>query len=66
MISSSVRRLTTGVHVIAVGHSEPGGTLAASTVEQGATLPQIQAAPSRSATGSCDPSAVASALALGG
>jgi uncharacterized protein DUF5666 len=66
MVSSSVGRLETGVQVIVVGHSEPDGTLAASTVEQGATLPQIQTPPSRSATGTCDPSTVASALAFGG
>jgi hypothetical protein len=34
-------------------------------VEQGATLPQIQTPPSRSATGTCAPSGVASAIALG-
>lgn len=66
MVSSSVGRLTTGVHVIAVGHSEPDGTLAASTVEQGVNLPSVQMVPGKSVTGTCDPSAVASALALGG
>jgi Domain of unknown function (DUF5666) len=61
-----VGQLRTGVHLIAVGQPGPDGTLAASTVEQGATLPSIEVPPSRSATGTCDPSAVASALALGG
>jgi Domain of unknown function (DUF5666) len=66
MVASSVGHLTTGVHVIVVGHSEADGTLAASTVEQGATLPSVQMVPGKSATGTCDPSAVASALAFGG
>jgi hypothetical protein len=61
-----VGALRTGVHLIAVGRSGPDGTLAASTVEQGASLPQIETPPSRSAAGTCDPSGVASAMALGG
>lgn len=65
MVASSAGHLTTGTPVIAVGHSQPDGALAASTVEQGTTLPQIESAPSRSAAGGCDPSSVASALALG-
>ncbi len=63
---SNVGQLRTGVHVIAVGQSGPHGTLAASTVDQGATLPQVETPPSRSAAGTCDPSGVASAMALGG
>ena len=63
---SNVGQLRTGVHVIAVGRSGPHGTLAASTVDQGATLPQVETPPSRSAAGTCDPSGVASAMALGG
>jgi hypothetical protein len=66
MVTSSVGHLTTGVHVIVVGHSEADGTLAASTVERGATLPSVQMVPGKSATGTGDPSAVASALAFGG
>jgi hypothetical protein len=61
-----VEQLRTGVHLIAVGQAGPDGTLAASTVDQGATLPQIETPPSRSATGTCDPTEVASALAFGG
>jgi hypothetical protein len=61
-----VGQLRTGVHLIAVGQAGPDGTLAAATVDQGATLPSIAVPPSRSATGTCDPSAVASALAFGG
>lgn len=63
---SNVGQLRTGVHVIAVGQSGPQGTLAASTVDQGASLPQVETPPGRSATGTCDPSGVASAMALGG
>jgi hypothetical protein len=62
----SIGQLRTGVHLIAVGQSGPDGTLAASTVEQGASLPSIETVPSRSVTGTCDPSSVASAMALGG
>jgi hypothetical protein len=65
LTSGRVGQLRTGVHLIAVGQAGPDGTLAAATVDQGATLPQIETAPSRSATGTCDPSGVASALALG-
>jgi Domain of unknown function (DUF5666) len=63
---SSAGQLRTGVHVIAVGQSGPDGTLAASAVEQGATLPQIETPPGRSATGTCNPAAVASTMAFGG
>jgi hypothetical protein len=63
---ASLGQLRTGVRVIAVGQSGPDGTLTASTVEQGATIPQIETPPSRSAAGTCDPSGVASAIALGG
>jgi hypothetical protein len=60
-----VGQLRTGVHLIAVGQAGPDGTLAASAVEQGASLPQLETPPSRSATGTCDPTGVASALAFG-
>jgi hypothetical protein len=63
---SNVGQLRTGVHIIAVGQAGPDGTLAASTVDQGATLPQVETPPSRSAAGTCDPTGVASAMALGG
>lgn len=63
---ASFGQLRTGVRVIAVGQSGPDGSLAAATVEQGATLPLIQTPPRRSAAGTCDPSGVASAIALGG
>jgi hypothetical protein len=66
LVAASFGQLRTGVRVIAVGQSAPDGDLAASTVEQGATLPQIKTPPSRSAAGTCAPSGVASAIAMGG
>jgi len=45
---------------------DSGRVTSAASVDQGATLPWVETAPSRSATGTCDPSGVASALALGG
>ena len=65
MSAGHLSELRTGVHINIVGQSRSDGTLAAATVEQGADLPGIQVMPSRSATGSCDPSAVASSLTLG-
>jgi hypothetical protein len=66
LTSGRVGQLRTGVHLIVVGQAGPDGTLAAASVDQGATLPWVEVPPSRSATGTCNPSAVASALALGG
>jgi hypothetical protein len=65
LVASSTRQLQTGERVIAVGPSGPNGSLTALSVEQGTSLPMVQTVPSRSAAGSCDPTAVASALALG-
>jgi hypothetical protein len=39
MLSASLSQFQTGQYVVAVGTQGPGGTLAATTVEQGSFLP---------------------------
>jgi hypothetical protein len=42
MVSASLSQLQTGQYVVAVGTQGPGGTLAATTVEQGSFLPNYE------------------------
>jgi hypothetical protein len=66
MVVRRTDQLRAGQAVLVVGEMRGDHVLAAAIFEEGPILPSIVVEPNRTASGSCEPAAVAAALALGG